>query len=130
MDNFLVSVNDPNVGLEVSDTQCRRNGASSRRLPAWQVTVHCVLAGVNVVDDEVDEGVVPPGVSPRVEHDAAAVEVVIGGAPGTTQLAPVGAGVLPTPEVGRGGQGVDASIEHELEGDRLELENMLCLKIL
>ena len=68
VESFLVCVNDYNVGLEVSDTQCRRDGASSRCLPAWQVTVHSEPAGVNIGDDVVDEVVVPPGVSPLVER--------------------------------------------------------------
>ena len=67
MDSLLVCVNDNNVRLEISHTQGMRNGASPWCLPARQVAVHCVLAGVNVGDDVVNEVVVPPGVPPRVE---------------------------------------------------------------
>ena len=66
-------VNNDNVWFEICHTQVMRNGSSSRGLPAGQVTINCVFAGIHIGDDELDEVVVPPGVLLAVEHDAAAV---------------------------------------------------------
>jgi hypothetical protein len=37
-----------------------RNGSSSGGLPAGQVTVDCVFAGIHIGDDEFDDFIVPP----------------------------------------------------------------------
>ena len=63
-----------------------------------------------------------PGVAPRVQHYLAAIQVVVGCAPVSTEFAFVIGGVLPSLQVGWGRQTVDARIQHELQCARFELE--------
>ena len=64
-----------------------------------------------------------PGVAPRVQHYLAAIQVVVGCAPVSTEFAFVIGGVLPSLQVGWGRQTVDARIQHELQCARFELKH-------
>ena len=65
----------------------------------------------------------PPGVPPSIQHDGAAVEVVVGASSDTTQLAPIRGGIFPPLKTIWSREGVYAGIQHELQGARLQLKH-------
>ena len=120
--NSLCSlVQNHNVWSLASDTDFWGDGAAPCSLVSLQVTVDSIQTGVNTRDCIIDDTVMPPLPPTSVETNTAVIQHVVGGLPASAEFAEVRRRLLPTFEVGGGGEGVDSGVEQELEGAGLEV---------